>query len=165
MAAIHQGKSARGADYAITVDWQLQVLGYSSPITGISGCTIHAGCVEHKGKRTEFRCELIAADAAIVQAAWDAAHPKRMTWRDEQPEAAAEYARIIGMFERAESLRDWPGSYFPALQKAQAAMAEWRAKFPAAAKAEDERDVADRKAEDERREREYKRSFIGRGID
>jgi hypothetical protein len=34
------------------------------------------------------------------------------------------------LFDRAEALRDYPGSYFPALNRARKALAEWRAQHP-----------------------------------
>ena len=78
---------------------------------------------------------------------------------------SAERSRISRMFEDAEDLRDYPGSYFKALGKARAELAAWQAAHPeeaAVEKAEAERRAAERNAE---REQNYRNSFIGKGID
>ena len=83
----------------------------------------------------------------------------------ESRESSRERERISRMHEDAEDLRNWPGSYFPAIAKANAALAAWKEKYPEAAAAEKEeaeRKAAARKAE---REANYRNSFIGKGID
>ena len=44
--------------------------------------------------------------------------------------AQQERNEIERMFERAEDKRDYPGSYFPAKIKAEAALKAWREKYP-----------------------------------
>jgi hypothetical protein len=67
--------------------------------------------------------------------------------------------------EAAERLRDYPGSYFPARMRAEAALKAWREKYPEAAAAEDSERVAYRAKEESRKQKEYESSFIGRGLD
>lgn len=43
---------------------------------------------------------------------------------------------ITVMFDRAEDLRDYPGQYFPALAKADKALAQWREDYPEAGRDE-----------------------------
>ena len=76
-----------------------------------------------------------------------------------------ERANISRLFAKAESLRDYPGSYFPARQKAEDALISWRAKYPLEAQAEKEREEKWQAEERDRREEEFKNSFIGRGLD
>jgi ribose 1,5-bisphosphokinase PhnN len=44
--------------------------------------------------------------------------------------AQKERGEIEWMFDRAEAKRDYPGSYFPAKMKAEAALKAWREKYP-----------------------------------
>lgn len=44
--------------------------------------------------------------------------------------AQAERSKIERMYDAAEAKRDWPGSYFPAVYQARAALSAWRAKYP-----------------------------------
>ena len=74
-------------------------------------------------------------------------------------------AQVTKLFVTAERLIDEPGRYFPALRLAQEAKARWQADYPAEAKAEQQERVAEEAAEAERRERDYRSSFIGRGLD
>lgn len=72
---------------------------------------------------------------------------------------------VSALFDKAESLRDYPGSYFPARAKARAAKAAWEAKYPAEVEAE-KKEAAEFKAKEEaRRAEDFKNSFIGRGLD
>lgn len=69
-----------------------------------------------------------------------------------KPEKAR--SEISYMFDSAESKRNWPESYFPALNKAQIALAAWREKYPEAAQAEREKveqAIADRLREQNQR--------------
>jgi hypothetical protein len=53
-----------------------------------------------------------------------------------------ERERINSMFDRAEDKRDYPGEYFPLLDAAKNALADWREKYPEEAKIEDaEREI------------------------
>jgi hypothetical protein len=72
---------------------------------------------------------------------------------------------VTKLQNRAENLRDYPGSYFPAKARAQAAMQQWRAEHPIDAAREDKENADYAAAEKTRREEEYKNSFIGRGLD
>lgn len=54
-------------------------------------------------------------------------------------EAQKERGEIEWMFDRAEAKRDYPGSYFPAKMKAEAALKAWREKWPREASREDAR--------------------------
>ena len=74
-------------------------------------------------------------------------------------------ADISRMFEAAEAKRDYPGSYFPALMKAQAALKAWQQQYPEAAEEERAAREAKRAAEEARRQRNFENSFIGRGLD
>src|SRR3990170_1881114 len=78
-------------------------------------------------------------------------------------EAQRARADVSQLFAAAERLQDDPGEYFPALGQAKAALAAWRAQYPAEAEAERQEHQADRQAETERREREYRSSFTRRG--
>jgi hypothetical protein len=78
---------------------------------------------------------------------------------------SSERAKIEQMFDKTENLRNYPGSYFPALGKAKTALAAWRESHPIEAQAE-ATDKAERAAQrDAEREADYKSSFIGRGLD
>ncbi len=72
---------------------------------------------------------------------------------------------ISALFDKAESMRDYPGSYFPAMQRARRALADWTAANPEAAAREDAERAEWLAEEKARREYEYKNSFIGRGLD
>ncbi len=74
-------------------------------------------------------------------------------------------AEISRMFQKAESLRDWPGDYFPARNAARAALKQWREENPAEAAAEDKKNADFAATEKARKEEEYKNSFIGQHID
>lgn len=72
---------------------------------------------------------------------------------------------ISRMFDAAERLRDNPGRYFPAVQKAEVALEAWRAANPEEAAAEDAEKIARQEAAKARREQALADSFIGRGLD
>lgn len=72
-----------------------------------------------------------AAQQEIVEAANRASREAQA-----KPEAIALRA-VMALFDAAADLEDYPGSYFPALEKAQSAMVAWRAEFPEAARARD----------------------------
>ena len=83
-----------------------------------------------------------------------------------EPSAADKaYSQVVRMYRQAEDLRDRPGAYFPALQRAEAAKAEWEAQYPEAAREMAEQDKAIDAKDKARREEEYKTSFIARGLD
>lgn len=87
--------------------------------------------------------------------------------RGNREKAGSEMERgdIEILFEKAEALRNWPGSYFPALQRAQAALKDWRESHPGEA-AEEDRLLADHQAREQaRKDEEYRTGFIGRHID
>lgn len=64
--------------------------------------------------------------------------------------ALRERRRVTALRERAEGLRDNPGAYFPALARAEKALADWRAAYPDEAAAEDRDDLRE-SADDLRR--------------
>ena len=76
-----------------------------------------------------------------------------------------ERRQVSDLFNKAEALRDWPGRYFPAMAKAEAAMQSWRQAHPEAAAQEDAERAAFAAAEKARREKDFAESFIGRGLD
>lgn len=51
-------------------------------------------------------------------------------------DAQTERARIDRMYRDAERRRDYPGEFFPLRNAAEAALAAWRARYPAEATAE-----------------------------
>lgn len=65
--------------------------------------------------------------------------------------ANIERNRVHTMFAAAEAKRDYPGDYFPALQKAEIALKQWQNDYPAAAKAERKTSLLHRADEDERK--------------
>jgi hypothetical protein len=77
----------------------------------------------------------------------------------------AERSQVDEMFERANRRRDYPGEYFGLLGDAKAALAAWRAKYPKAAAAEDDRDKVAAEERATQRKRDYESSFIARGLD
>lgn len=56
----------------------------------------------------------------------------------------SERERIHYLFDKAERCRDYPGTYFPLLGEARAALAKWRENFPAAAREEDRKNLIER---------------------
>ena len=79
--------------------------------------------------------------------------------------ARVERAAIAKMFVKAESLRDYPGSYFPILQRAQAMLAAWKCQYPIEAAEEQRANGEFAQQQKETGERDYETSFIGRGIE
>lgn len=53
-----------------------------------------------------------------------------------------EHRKISRLFVSAENLQGYPADYFPKLASAKAALASWREKYPAAARAERKADLA-----------------------
>lgn len=72
---------------------------------------------------------------------------------------------VTRLFNRADGLRDFPGSFFPAIQKAEAAKRQWATEHPAEAQAENDQRAAFIASEKARRDENYRTSFIGHGID
>lgn len=64
----------------------------------------------------------------------------------EATESTKKRDEIQRQIEAAENLRNWPGRYFPAIQKARAALVAWRTRYPAEA-AEDDARALDQRAE------------------
>ena len=74
-------------------------------------------------------------------------------------------AEVTRLFRQAEAEKDFPGSYFPALGKAQAALATWRTEHPEEAKEEDDLKAWLNAKTAAQRKEDYEASFIGRGLD
>jgi len=74
-------------------------------------------------------------------------------------------AEVTRLFRQAEAEKDFPGSYFPALGKAQAALATWRTEHPEEAKEEDDLKALLEARQAAQRKEDYEASFIGRGLD
>jgi len=108
-------------------------------------------------------------DCIAKQAAQDAAAEHERV--PEYPAALVQLSptaargEISRMIDAAERLRDHPGSYFPARDAARDALKAWRLRYPELAAAEDAERQARRDADEERRQRAYEESPIGRHID
>jgi len=72
---------------------------------------------------------------------------------------------VSKLFNNAENLRDYPGSYFPALAIAAKAMQQWREENPQAAAEEDALMAELAAREKARRKAQLETGFIGRGLD
>ena len=59
-----------------------------------------------------------------------------MDYKDENGNWTGFDAEFAELFAEAGRLLDHPGSYFPALRKAEDALADWKVKYPEAAKQE-----------------------------
>ena len=95
--------------------------------------------------------------AASDKAESDAREASKPVW--------VERRLVTELQNKAERLRDNPGSYFAAKAKAERALADWRSKYPGEA-ARSDREYADHVArENARLERQYKDSFVYKGID
>jgi len=90
---------------------------------------------------------------------------KEATKMERNAAADNERMAVDKLYRTADRLRDYPGSYFPALRTAQEALEAWRTKYPLEA-AEKKRQADEwQRSETERRQEQYASSFVARNLD
>ena len=172
---IHTGQSARGAEYAINEQWEIAVpkLGITTEVKDIRSGMIHCGMIRHQGQRVQFQVEPRSQEKATVQRLWDGKKAAEQAAREADP--MYQRKRLVSELSRAtEKANDqkadgyweeWKQITAREVEPACEALREFDEANPeTAAQAKADRQ-AERQADEDRRQREYEASFIGRGID
>ena len=94
----------------------------------------------------------LEADEEVAQSAAERyADAKKPTLRKKAEAATLNRQQINALFDRAEMLRDSPGDYFPALAKAESALALWQKENPSDAAEENRQKLLAAAAAEERK--------------